>query len=65
MCKAFTGNSQTVKSSIPGLYASASLLSRVLCCKQYISMYLDEYPAKVLTFCEIKCGHKNAPPPKP
>ena len=39
---------ETMKSSKPKFYANEPFSSQVLCCKYYISMYLDEYLAK---FC--------------
>ena len=55
---------ETMKSSKPEFYASTSLSSQVICCKHYISMYLDEYLAK-LSFCEKNLVTKIPPTPKP
>ena len=62
MRKILTGNSQsygqyifvqkTMKYSRPELYANATLLSQIECCKHYISIYLDEKTDKTLTFCK-------------
>ena len=54
---------EVMKSSQPEFYANSTLSSQVLCPKHYISMYLSEYPAETLTFCEIKFGHKKYPHP--
>ena len=43
---------KTMTYSRPELYANATLSSQVLCCKHYISMYLDEYLKKTLAFCK-------------
>ena len=57
LCKTFKGKSQvmdsililqkTMESSRPKLYSNASLSSQTLCCKHYISIYLDEYLTKL------------------
>ena len=39
---------EAMKSSQPEFYANVSLSPQVLCPKHYISMYLGEYPAKLL-----------------
>ena len=52
-----------MQSSQPEFYANAALSSQVLCRKHYINMYLGEYSTKLLTFCEIKFGHKKYPHP--
>ena len=48
---------KTMTYSRPELYANATLSSQVLCCKHYISMYLDEYLKKNLGFLQ-KIGLK-------
>ena len=41
-----TSSDETMKPSQPEFYANTSLSSQVLCCKQYINMYLGEYSTK-------------------
>ena len=55
---------ETMKSSKSEFYANTSLSSQVICCKHYISMYLDEYLVK-LSFCEKNLVTKIPPTPKP
>ena len=52
---------KTLKYSRPKFYANATLLSPVLCCKHYISMFLDEYLTKL--WFPAKNSHKNTPTP--
>ena len=58
-----TSLDETMKSSHPEVYAIVSLSSQVLCRKHNIFMYLGEYSTKLLTFSEIKFGHKIYPHP--
>ena len=50
-------NKNNNKYSRPKFYAHATLLSPGVCCKHYISMYLDEHLKKTLVFCE-NIGYK-------
>ena len=72
VCNIFTGNSQkrwtaylfikNMKSSRHAFYANAPLLSQVLCCKHYFSMYLDKYLKEILLFFKRKYDHENPHP---
>ena len=42
-----THKSKTSKYYRPEFYANATLFANVLCCKHYISMYLDEHLTKL------------------
>ena len=55
---------RTMKYSRPKFHADATLLSPVLCCKHYISMYLDEYLTKLWFSLEKILVTKNTHTPK-
>ena len=54
---------EKMTTSQPKFYANASFFSQVLCPKHYIYIYLSEYQAKILNFCEIKFDDKKYPHP--
>ena len=56
---------KTIKSSRNEFYADCSLSSEVLCCKHYISMYLDEYLTKLWLSAGEKIVTINTSTPKP
>ena len=51
--------SKTMKYSTPEFYANSTLSSQDLCCKHYISMYLDEYLTKLWLSAQTNMVTKN------
>ena len=53
---------KTFKYSTTEFYAKATLSSQVLCCKHYISMYLDEYLAELWLSAKTIWSHNTLYP---